>query len=260
MDRDAFLAQIERLVPGHGLGLDGRLDQLGPYPRLVVTRWLADVLERPTDLTVVRRLVTVREAWHWLEGELRRGERLRHRAPVGSLGSSTRVRLRPVLDDDLLPLYLASFDPAVSGSWRFRGRTVPVDEFVAGLGDGVRAQYVVELLDGVVPVGIVTAYDHHQGGRHCKVALLRFACPRPGAEGAVLEGLALLVSHLFASHPYRKVYVELPGANVGLLPPGLFEVEGVLRDYAFQDGGYVDLVIASLRRSRWQQQHEPTGW
>jgi RimJ/RimL family protein N-acetyltransferase len=170
------------------------------------------------------------------------------------------VRLRPLLDDDLPALYLASLDPQAANTWRYRGRTVPVDEFLRGLHDGVRAQYVVELVESGTPVGLVIAYDHQQAGRHCKVAFIRFGPRTPGDRGAVLEGLIALMSHLFASHPYRKLYIELPGYNRHLLEPEIFEVEGTLREHLFHDGRYVDLHIASLPRARWEELRLATGW
>lgn len=260
MDLDAFLARIDDLAPGYGYDAAARLDRMPVYHRLAITRWLADALDQPTDLDIIRQFATLGDAHRWLQAAVDGGESLRTATPPAGSGGSTRVRLRPVLDDDLLPIYLASFDPATSGSWRYRGRTLPADEFVATLTDGVRAQYVVELIATGAAVGLVSAYDHSQAGLHCKVAFLRIGDRHPGDAGATFEGMLLFLSHLFATFPYRKVFAEVPAYNMSLFEPGLAQEEGVLRDYLFHQGGAVDLHIVSFRREQWEQVHEASGW
>lgn len=259
MDLSTFLGHVERLAPGAGFDGATRFDEMGVYQRLVIHRWLADALEQPTDLDVVRQFPSLGDAHRWLAGAVASGEPLRQGRPSPP-GRSTRVRLRPVLESDLLALYLASLDPYLGGMWRYRGRTVPADEFVATFADGVRAQYVVELIESGEAVGLVSAYDHNQAGLHCKVAFLRIGGPSAGASGATIEGLLLLLTHLFTTFPYRKVFAELPAPNMGLLEPGLVDEEAVLRDYFFHDGRPVDLHVVSLSRERWEQLREGPGW
>ena len=260
MDLNVFLKEIERIAPGYGYGAGTRFDAMPVYHRLAITRWLADALERPTDLDVVRQLATLGDAHRWLDAALRGGEHLRADAAASTPGSSTRVRLRPLLEQDLLPIYLASFDPVTSHAWRYRGRTLPIDEFVSTLADGVRAQFVVELIDSGAAVGLVSAYEHNPAGLHCKVAFLRFGERVPGDAGATFEGVLLLISHLFSTFPYRKVYAEVPAYNMSLFEPGLAQEEGVLQEYLFAGGRHVDLHIVSIRRDQWRQLTAATGW
>lgn len=260
MDLDEFLSHIDHLAPGYGYDGAARFDRMPVYHRLAIHRWLADCLEQPTDLDIIRQHETVFDAWRWVDGAVRGGASLRSEPPRAARGRSTRLRLRPVLDDDLLPIYLASFDPATSGAWRYRGRTLPAEEFVATLADGVRAHYVVELTATGAAVGLVSAYDHNQAGLHCKVAFLRFGDRQPGDAGATFEGMLLFISHLFATFPYRKVFAEVPAYNMTLFEPGLAQEEGVLQDYLFHDGRHVDLHIVSFRRDQWEQVHQATGW
>lgn len=259
MDLATFLDHVDRLAPGAGYDAATRFEQMGVFHRLAVRRWLTDALEQPTDPEIIGQLASLGDAHRWLEGALASGEVLRADRAVGP-GWSTRVRLRPVLESDLLPIFLASFDPSTGGSWRYRGRTVPADEFVATFADGVRAQFVVELVATGEAVGLVSAYDHNQAGLHCKVAFLRIGDRRTGDRGATIEGLVLLLSHLFSTFPYRKVFAEVPAFNRGLVDAGLAEEEGVLRDYFFHDGRPVDLHIVSFSRERWEQIHEELGW
>jgi RimJ/RimL family protein N-acetyltransferase len=259
MDLDAFLARVDDLAPGYGYDAAARFDRMPVYHRLAITRWLADALEQPTDLDVIRQFATLGDGHRWLVGALDAGEVLRS-APAAPAGTSSRVRLRPLLDEDLLAVYLASFDPQTAGSWRYRGRTLPAEEFVAGLADGVRAQYVVELTATASAVGLVTAYDHNQAGLHCKVAFLRIGPRVAGDAGATFEGMLLFISHLFATFPYRKVFAEVPAYNMGLFEPGFAQEEGVLREYLFHQGRPVDLHIVSFRRDQWEQVSAASGW
>jgi RimJ/RimL family protein N-acetyltransferase len=260
MDLESFLARIDDLAPGYGYDATTSFDRMPVYHRLAITRWLADAVERPVDLEVIRQLATLGDAHRWLVAAIDAGEVLRAARPAARPGSSTRVRLRPVLDDDLLPIYLASFDPATSSAWRYRGRTLPADEFLASLADGVRAQYVVELIETGSAVGLVSAYDHNQAGLHCKVAFLRFGDRLPGDAGATFEGMLLFLTHLFSSFPYRKVFAEVPAYNMGLFEPGFAQEEGILRDYLFHEGRPVDLHIVSFRRDQWSGVHAASGW
>ena len=260
MDLDDFLARIDHIAPGYGYDAAARFDRMPVYHRLAITRWLTDALDRPVDLDVIRQLATLGDAHRWLAGALDGGEALRTERERTRPGSSTRLRLRPLLDEDLLAVYLASFDPATSGAWRYRGSTLPAEEFVATLADGVRAQYVVELTATGTAVGLVSAYDHNQAGLHCKVAFLRIGDRQPGDAGATFEGMLLFISHLFATFPYRKIYADVPAYNMSLFEPGLAQEEGVLREYLFHEGRHVDLHIVSFRRDQWVEVQAASGW
>lgn len=250
MDRATFFLTIERLAPGTDIGEATALASLPVAQRTLVTRWLASLFEQPADHDIVRQLATVGDAWGWVSGALRTGDVVRRPAP--GAGERWRVALRPLVDQDLPAIYLAALDPARSSAWRYRGRTVPADEFIATLADGVRAQYAVELRATGDLVGLVVAYDHHQAGRHCKVGFLRTAPDLPGAAGATTEAMFLFLDHLFATHPYRKVYAEVPAYNLRLFHPGFGSEEAVLRDYLFHDGAPVDLHILSVTRAQWE--------
>jgi RimJ/RimL family protein N-acetyltransferase len=256
---DGFVAWMQAAMPGRDLSPDTPIDGLQALDRLVVRRRLADLFDQPTDLDVLRAMDTLRSAWDWVREGLDRGERLR--APATRRRASTsRLRLRPLGDADLGPLYEACFDPATADRWRFRGRTASPEEFVSGLHAGVRAQFVVEIIETGRAVGLVSAYDHDPRAQHCKVAFVRFAGRESGDGGAMIEGLALLAGHLFRTFPYRKLYAELPAFNLGLMSEGFVEDEAVLREHCFHDGELVDLHILSITRRRWEALEAVTGW
>jgi RimJ/RimL family protein N-acetyltransferase len=68
------------------------------------------------------------------------------------------------------------------------------------------------------------------------------------------EAGAILLDHLFATYPLRKIYVEIPEFTVASVEPrmrGLFTREGVLRKHFLADGVYWDQHIFATYRAQW---------
>lgn len=258
---DEFAARLESLAPGGEYTPDTRLAEIHPYRRVRLTRWLADFFVQPTALEVVEQFSTLGEAFSWLRSALESGEQMRDgRATESGSGESTRVRLRPILDHDIVPLYLASFAPATAGQWRYRGRTLPMDQFVSTLFSGTIAQFMVEMVETGTVVGLVSAYDENRSGLNCKLAFLRCGDRVPGDSAAVFEGMALFISYIFDNFPFRKLFAEVPAYNMGLFASDFAEEEGVLKDYLFYKGEYADLHHVSIRRETWAKLAIETGW
>jgi RimJ/RimL family protein N-acetyltransferase len=253
-----FVEMLVPVVPGTcELHEDTVLEDLPQAQRLAVWRRLADALEQPADFDIVRTNKTLRDAWSWLNSALESGEQLRASSVLVSLSETTRVRLRPLTDQDLPALYEASFDPEMAPRWRFRGQTVAIDQFVQSLSDGVATQFVVEMQHSKEPIGLVVAYDHNQGGMHCKIAFLRFGRAQ-GDWGATLEGLFHFITYLFTTFPYRKLFAEVPAYNMELLDGlvgGLLTEEGCLKEYLFYEGRHVDMFQLSMSRAQWSAFH-----
>lgn len=258
---DEFAAQVSALVPGEECTPGRALRDLPAYKRIRVTRWLADFFVEPTPLAVVEQFATLGAAHEWLQAALAAGEVPREGpATEAGSGTSTRVRLRPILDHDIVPLYLASFDPANAAQWRYRGRTLPMDEFVSTLFGGVIAQFMVEMVDTGEPVGLVAAYDENRSGLNCKLAFLRCGPRVHGDAAAVFEGLALFISYLFDNFPFRKLFAEVPAYNMSLFADDFADHEGVLKEFLFHKGEFVDLHYVSIARDRWAELAAQTGW
>ena len=155
---------------------------------------------------------------------------------------------------------MVSFDPDGGARWRYRGRTLPLDEFVGSLYAGVLCQFMVDLVATGETVGLVTAYDENRNGLNCKIAFVRCGPRRHDDRAAVFEGMLLLIGHLFANFPFRKLFAEVPSFNMGLFADDFADHEGVLREYLFHDGRFVDLQLVSIRRERWQELVDASGW
>ncbi|MGB3412131.1 MAG: hypothetical protein WBA45_13150 [Microthrixaceae bacterium] len=170
------------------------------------------------------------------------------------------MRLRPILERDIMPLYLASFDPSNSSRWRYRGRTLPLDEFVRTLYAGVISQYMVEMTATGDTVGTVSAYDENHSGLNCKIAYLRCGDRSHGDSAAVFEGMLLFISFLFDNFPFRKLFAEVPDYNMELFADDFAEHEGSLKEYLFHEGKFIDLHHVSISREKWKQLADKTGW
>jgi len=165
------------------------------------------------------------------------------------------VQLRPVeaRDYDFLFRLYTTGDHLVR--YRLRGITPSPESFVRFLWDQVLCQFIVESLDGR-PIGIVSSFEPDFRNRYVYVA----ACSVPEFEatGLVLEGVALLVSYLFETFDFRKVYAESLEANFSQFALGegrLFEVEGRMKEHEYVHGRYQDFVLLAIYRGAWREQH-----
>lgn len=145
-----------------------------------------------------------------------------------------------VLRADHVPiLYESAFTGERSWKWRFRGRTVPYETFAAMLHEGVFAQYAVESTVGPPSLlGLVSAYDADTACGHCYVAFHNTGVHHP-ASGRMFGAIIGFMDHLFHVSPFRKLYLDIPEYNVGLLRgfEGLLMVEeGRLREHYFLGG------------------------
>jgi RimJ/RimL family protein N-acetyltransferase len=181
--------------------------------------------------------------------------------PPASAGSATprlqgrTVRIRPVDSRDYDFLFRLYTDGDHLVRYRLRGRTPSPDAFVHWLWEQVLAQFIVETTDGR-PIGVVSSFEPDFRNRYVYLA----ACSVADYEstGLVLEGVALLVSYLFETFDFRKVYAESLEANFARFALGegrLFEVEGRMREHEYVNGRYEDFLLLAVFRDSWRQHH-----
>ncbi len=161
-----------------------------------------------------------------------------------------RVRLVPLTgahQADALDLFTRAEN---LNQFRFRGTTPSPESFLRLLWDRVLCQFAV-VEEGRM-VALVSAFEADMRNRHVHVAVVS----RPdAAPGVGLEGLALLIEHLFTEFDFRKVYAEVMEPNAAAFRSGLdrvVEVEGRLVDHEYMGGSYHDMLILSVTRDRWQ--------
>jgi len=159
-------------------------------------------------------------------------------------------RLRPLRETDYPYLY----DAEVGTSWRLRGRAVDPQQYVEILHRNILTQLIVTPIDGDEPLGLVSAYSPDLQSGHCRLLMVAL----PGADTnavRVMEGVTLLIRHLFTNWPFRKIYFETdqPGieAMVSRVPSDILREEARLKGHTFQNGTHVDSVMYALYREQW---------
>lgn len=164
-------------------------------------------------------------------------------------------RLRPLVDDDFPLLYRAE----VGSSWRLRGRVPEPQQYLEILNRNILTQMVVTPPDSDEPLGLVAAYGADLQGGHCRLLMVAL----PGSEAGavrVMEGVTLLVRHLFANWPIRKIYFDTdqPGveAMMARIPGDYLVEEARLVGHTYRDGDYVDQVTYALYREQWATIHD----
>jgi len=165
-----------------------------------------------------------------------------------------RVVLRPFRPEDVEPLWRARLDPTM---W---ARTTEVPLVPQTLAD-YRARYeapsakddpqfAIEV-DGVL-VGRGGVFGVDPLARHCEIGL--WLLPPHQGKGYGRDVLRVLLGYAFRSRNLRRVHLQTLASNVAALrcyrAVGFVE-EGRLREHAWVEGAYDDVVLMSVLRSEW---------
>ncbi len=164
------------------------------------------------------------------------------------------MSLRPIRAADYEMIRLAELSDDLGVRWRHRGATPSPEAFAQRLWAGVLAQYLVVAHHDQHVVGLVSGYNADLASGTCWVGFARF----DDAEHSPLlvEGVVLLVDHLFAHWPFRKLYGETIGFNLASLRNPLSRLlveEGRLRQHIFAGGTHWDLHYLALYRPTWDE-------
>lgn len=168
--------------------------------------------------------------------------------------ATSSVALRPLTPADYQELYYLETTGSVAWRWRQRGRSVSFEEFVRGLWTGVLTQFIVTDLEGT-KLGLALAYDADFANGIARIAVVKF---RPDDRNPnFLLGCALFINYVFYWWPFRKLYGETAETNFQQMKSGVdegvFEVEGILKEYAYRDGQYESVFIVAISRSAWAE-------
>lgn len=252
-DFGAFAAEIGRLLgldPAGWTPTDLLVDRLrwDSLVALEVVVWLDDRgIRFPEELLgELRALGDIHHYAIRLGEEGRRGPLGRERVPF----EGRRVRLTPLSGIHHSDAYELFTTGDHLTRFRLRGATPSPEAFLRVLWDRVLAQFAV--LDGRRFVGVVSAYEADLRNRHAHVAVV----VRPDAPvGAGVEGLALLVDHLFDEFDLRKVYAEVLEPNAAAFGSGVgsvFAVEGRLRAHEYLGRAYHDMLVLAVTAEEWE--------
>jgi hypothetical protein len=173
------------------------------------------------------------------------------------------VSLRPIRSVDYEMVRLAELSDDLGVRWRHRGATPSPEAFAQRLWAGVLAQYLVVAHHDQRVVGLVSGYNADLASGTCWVGFARFddtthadRSDHADHSPLMVEGIVLLVDHLFTHWPFRKLYGETIGFNLaGLRNPlsRLLVEEGRLREHVYAGGTHWDLHYLALYRRTWDE-------
>ena len=130
------------------------------------------------------------------------------------------------------------------------------ESFHRFLWDKVLTQFVVCTHSGDL-VGLVSCLEPDFRNRYGYLAAV--TDPARDGDGLVVEGMAVLISYLFAQFDLRKLYLESLESNFSRFASGasrVFDIEGRLRGHEYVDGCYQDFIVAAIWRDPWRDHHQ----
>ena len=168
--------------------------------------------------------------------------------------SGERVVLRPLRPSDAEPLWQLRLDP-VTWAQTTEKPLVPQtfaafrERFEAAAPDGV-AEFAVDVDEALVGRAVLFGVDPLARLGEVGIALLA----EQRGRGYGRDVLRVLVDYAFRSRNLRRVHLQTLASNAAALASyravGFVE-EGRLREQAWVEGAYEDIVLMGLLRSEW---------
>lgn len=170
--------------------------------------------------------------------------------------SGERVVLRPLRPDDVEPLWRSRLDPM---TWAQTTEAPLVPETLeayrsrqADRSQVGSAEFAVEV-DGVL-VGRAAMFSVDELARTGEVGLTMLQ--EHQGKGYGKDVLRVLLGYGFRSRNLRRIHLQTLSSNAAALRAYLavgFVEEGRLREHAWVEGAYDDVVLMSVLRSEWQR-------
>ncbi len=168
-----------------------------------------------------------------------------------------RVVLRPMRPKDVEPLWRARLDPLTWAQTTEAPLTPePLEELqarYAAPSTGSDAQFAVDV-DGAL-AGRAALFGVDDLARTGEVGLTLL--PEHRGRGLGQDVLRVLLRFAFRSRNLRRVHLQCLASNeraLGAYRAVGFLEEGRLREHAWAEGAYVDVVLMAVLRAEW------TGW
>ncbi|MBI4936461.1 MAG: GNAT family N-acetyltransferase [Actinobacteria bacterium] len=163
-----------------------------------------------------------------------------------------RIQLVPCEGHHLEDLHRILNQPGNVVRWRFHGALLASEEFVRSL-QAEDSQTFVAIERGTSRVlGLACTYGVNLRHGYAYIAVAVDESVLGGGYGA--EAGALLISYLFETFPFRKLYMEIPDFTVASVEGRMtdaFQKEGVLRSHFLAMGSYWDTHIFAVYREQW---------
>ena len=118
--------------------------------------------------------------------------------------------------------------------------------------EGVLAQFIIEGAGTRKPLGLVAVTSPNFRDGFAYVSAL--GPPESQGLGLIAEGVLLGFHYAFSTWPFRKIYMEATEESYRAFKSGLgrfFVEEGRLKQHAFWNGRFMDLLILAVYRETW---------
>jgi RimJ/RimL family protein N-acetyltransferase len=163
---------------------------------------------------------------------------------------SRRVRIEPVSSQHHEFLHALASNPLNGFRWHHGGNVPPFDVFVAGLWQGVLAQYVVVSINDQRLVGHCLLYNPEINHGHVSFGVI--VTPDVEGSGVGVEAAFLVLRTAFKLWNLRKIYLDVPEFNSDSIAGGVgryFHEEARLRGHLYYDGRWWDRVTLAMYRA-----------
>jgi len=154
-------------------------------------------------------------------------------------------------------LYKLAVSDEVGWRWRWRGHHPSPEAFAQRLWQDILVQYVVVDRRTSAPIGLLQAYGHDPGARHCHITVM--FDPTVHRVGWHLEAVELFISHLFDRWGMQKIYAEAHALNEQQFASGMgsaFVEEGRYPEHVEYQGQLVDFAIFAAYADDWHRHRE----
>jgi len=168
------------------------------------------------------------------------------------LMNTRRIRLRVITERDRAFLYELMTSPQSGGRVRFAGATPSPEKIASSLWDSVLAQFVIEGFNSQQPLGLVAITSPNFRDGFAYISAL--GPPQTQGLGLIAEGVLLGFHYAFTTWPFRKIYMEATEESYAAFKSGLgrfFVEEGRLKEHAFWNGRFMDVLILAVYRQTW---------
>ncbi len=170
-----------------------------------------------------------------------------------------RLILRKPTDEDIKPLYELSQNEEVMlyfGTEPFLKEAQAkeeVDWYLKIWKEETGTRWVISLKGGEDLIGEIGYFDYEK--KHRKAEIGYKLASRHWRKGYMSEALLAVLDFMYKNVNINRVEALVDPRNPAsykLLEKHGFKQEGILRDYEFERGDYVDLIMLSILRREWE--------
>lgn len=170
-----------------------------------------------------------------------------------------RLVLRKPTYDDVQQLFDMSQDEDVMLYYgkepyvKLDQATKEIDWFLKIWKEGTGTRWIISLKDGEDFIGEIGFYEYEK--KHKKAEIGYKLAKEYWRKGYMSEALEAMLGYMYDNLDINRVQALVDPRNPPsylLLEKYGFKQEGTLRDYEFERGGYVDLIMLSILRKEWE--------